>query len=55
MTDKTTESKYILEWKSKQAGLEGKSGLYHIKEIEQQIFTLKEKYPDLEHWITSIN
>jgi len=53
MKDNPTENKYVLEWKSKQTGKEGKSGLHDIKEIEQKVFTLKEKYPDLEHWITS--
>jgi len=55
MKDSPAENKYVLECKSKQAGKEGKSGLHNIKEIEQKVFTLKEKYPDLEHWIESVN
>lgn len=45
---------YILEWKSKQAGEDGKSGNYNSAELDQKVFTLKQQYPDLEYWIESV-
>jgi len=45
---------YILEWKSKEAKENGKSGKHNSKELDQVVFTLKEQYSDLEYWIESV-
>jgi len=36
---------YIIEWKSKQAGVDGQSGYYTDQEINQLIDTLRRKHP----------
>jgi len=45
---------YTLNWKSKQADKEGKSGNYNSTELDQKVFNLKERYSDLEYWIESV-
>ncbi len=54
MTDNQTETLYTLEWKSKQAGMDGKSGNYNSRDLDQKVFTLKSEYPDIEYWIKSV-
>ncbi len=51
MTDNQTETLYTLEWKSKEAAIDGKSGLHDFDTVNQKVATLKNEYPDLEHLI----
>ena len=55
MKENKTGNLYTLEWKSKAANESGKYMLLSMKIIERELYILKEQYPDLEHWIESIN
>jgi len=54
MTENKTENLYTLEWKSETAGKNGKVGNYNSKELDQIVFTLKEKYSDLICQVESV-
>jgi len=48
------EPMYTLNWKSKEAKEDGKSGNHNSTELDQTVFTLKERYSDLEYWVESV-